>query len=223
MNDALLTHDFIMESGISPFKETTKDIKFHLRLKYSYQQKLILAIEHNPSDFSDLFNKRKRGMLGSRFAIGYDDYWVYDNPLKVKQNTELSFYSGIKFINDNLTEVKQPDFAILKSELEIRDLRKTIGSVDWESGDLFKFSVLGYGSNPDAPQFSGQLMGEWDKYFIFLTSHNVLHFKAATGYHFVNDNIPETMFFFGGFGNREIDNEPVKKKKKMFRFSRKEK
>jgi len=100
-------------------------------------------------------------MLGGRYTIGYNHYWIYDNPLKVKQNTELSIYRGIKFINDNLTEVKQPDFAILKSELEIRDLRKTIGSIDWESGDLLKFSVLGYGSNPDAPQFSGQLMGEW--------------------------------------------------------------
>ena len=217
-NDPLLYHDLVIEAGISPFKETTNDIKFHLRLKYSYHQKLSVSIEQNAPDFFDLFNTRKRGMLGGRYTVGYNNYWIYDNPLKVKQNTELSVYRGIKFINDNLTEVKQPDFAILKSELEIRDLRKTIGSIDWESGDLFKFSVLGYGSNPDAPQFSGQLMGEWDKYFIFLTSHNVLHFKAATGYHFVNDNIPETMFFFGGFGNREIDNEPVKKNKKMFRF-----
>ena len=217
-NDPLLNHDLVIEAGISPFKETNYDIKFHLRLKYSYHQKLSVSIEQNAPDFFDLFNTRKRGMLGGRYTVGYNNYWIYDNPLKVKQNTELSVYRGIKFINDNLTEVKQPDFAILKSELEIRDLRKTIGSIDWESGDLFKFSVLGYGSNPDAPQFSGQLMGEWDKYFIFLTSHNVLHFKTATGYHFVNDNIPETMFFFGGFGNREIDNEPVKQFEKMFRF-----
>jgi len=217
-NDPLLNHDLVIEAGISPFKETTDDIKFHLRLKYSYHQKFSLSIEQNAPDFFDLFNTRKRGMLGGRYTVGYNHYWIFDNPLKVKQNTELSVYRGIKFINDNLTEVKQPDFAILKSEIEIRDLRKTIGSIDWESGDLFKFSVLGYGSNPDAPQFSGQLMGEWDKYFIFLTLHNVLHFKAATGYHFVNDNIPETMFFFGGFGNREIDNEPVKQFEKMFRF-----
>ncbi len=217
-NDPLLYHDLVIEAGISPFKETTDDVKFHLRLKYSYHQKFSLSIEQNAPDFFDLFNTRKRGMLGGRYTVGYSNYLIYDNPLKVKQSTELSIYRGIKFINDNLTEVNQPDFAILKSELEIRDLRKTIGSIDWESGDLFKFSVLGYGSNPDDPQFSGQLMGEWDKYFIFLTAHNVLHLKAATGYHFVNDNIPETMFFFGGFGNREIDNEPVKQFEKMFRF-----
>jgi len=218
INDPLLNHDLVIEAGISPFKETTNDIKFHFRLKYSYHQKFILGIEQNAPDFFDLFNKRKRGMLGGRYSVGYNHYWIFDNPLKVKQNTEISFYRGIKFINDNTTEVSQPDYAILKSEIEIRDLRKTIGSIDWESGDLFRFSVLGYGSNPDDPQFSGQLMGEWDKYFIFLIPHNVLHLKVATGYHIVNKNVPETMFFFGGFGNREIENEQVKQFEKMFRF-----
>ncbi|MBK7631427.1 MAG: hypothetical protein IPJ23_12125 [Ignavibacteriales bacterium] len=218
LNDALLTHDLIIEAGISPFKETTKDIKFHLRLKYSYKQKFILGIEHNTADFFDLFNKRKRGMLGSRYAIGYNHYWVFDNPLKVKQSTELSFYNGIKFINDNLTEISHPDYAILKSDLDIQNLRRSIGSIDWESGDKIKLSVMGYGSDPKAPKFSGQLMGEWDKYSIFLASHNVLHFKTAVGYHIINEDIPETMFYFGGFGNREIENEPVKQFQKMFRF-----
>ena len=218
LNDALLTHDLIMEAGVSPFKETTKDVKFHLRLKYSYKQKFILGIEHNAADLFDLFNKRKRGMLGSRYAIGYNHYWVYDNPLKIKHNTELSFYNGIKFINDNLTEVKQPDYAILKSDLDIQNLRRSIGSIDWESGNKIKFSAMGYGSNPDSPQLSGQLMGEWDKYFIFLANHNVLHFKTSVGYHFINENLPETMFYFGGFGNREIEGEPVKQFEKMFRF-----
>ena len=218
LNDALLTHDFILEAGVSPFKETTKDIKFHLRFKYSYKQRLILAVEHNSPDFFDLFNKRERGMLGSRYAIGYNHYWVYDNPLKVKQNTELSFYNGIKFINDNLTEVRQPDYAILKSDLDIQNLRKSIGSIDWESGDQIKLSLMGYGSNPEAPKFSGQLMAEWHKLTLFLVDHNVLHFKSCIGYHFINEQLPETMFYFGGFGNREIENESVKQFEKMFRF-----
>ena len=218
LNDALLTHDLIMEVGISPFKETTKNVKFHLRFKYSYKQKLLLAAEYNAPDFYDLFNKRERGMLGSRYAIGYNHYWVYDNPLKVKQNTELSFYNGIKFINDNLTEVKQPDYAILKSDLDIQNLRKSIGSIDWESGDQIKLSMMGYASNRGIQEFSGQLMAEWHKLTLFLTDHNVLHFKSYIGYHFVNEKLPETMFYFGGFGNREIENEPVKQFEKMFRF-----
>jgi hypothetical protein len=218
LNDALLTHDLIVEAGVSPFKETTRDIKFHLRVKYTYKQKFIVGIEHNTADFFDLFNKRKRGMLGSRYAIGYNNYWVYDNPLKIKQSTELSFYNGIKFINDNLTEVRQPDYAILKSDLDIQDIRRSIGSIDWESGNKIRLSILGYGSDPQNPKFSGQLMGEWDNYSIFIGAHNVLHFKTNVGYHIVNNDLPETMFYFGGFGNREIENEPVKQFEKMFRF-----
>jgi len=218
VNDPLLVHDLIIEAGISPFKETTNDVKFHLRLKYSLNQKFILSIEHNAPDFYDIFNKRKRGMLGSKYTAGFTNYWVYDNPLKIKQNTELAIYNGIKFINDNLTEVRQPDFAVLKSEFDLRNLRKTIGSIDWESGDMFKFDILAYGSNPKALEYSGQVFGEWDKYSLFIFDHNVLHLKLTAGYHFKNDRLPETQFFFGGFGNREIENEPVKQFEKMFRF-----
>lgn len=217
-NDPVLVHDFVIETGVSPFKETTKDVKFHLRFKYSLNQKYFFSIDHNAPDFFDLFNKRKRGMLGSKYTLGYSDYWVYDNPLKIKQNTELTFYQGIKFINDNLTEVRQPDFAILKSEFDYRYLRKTIGSIDWEDGNQLRLTVLGYASNPSDPQYSGQLFGEWDNYNLFLLDHNVLHLKFSAGYHFLNDNLPETKFFFGGFGNRELENEPVKQFEKVFRF-----
>jgi hypothetical protein len=218
INDPLLVHDIIIEVGISPFKETTKNIKYHLRAKYSLNQKFIASAEYNAADFYDLFNSRKRGMLGAKYTLGYANYWVYDNPLKIKQNTELAFYNGIKYINDNLTEVSQPDFAVLKSELDYRNLRKTIGSIDWESGDWFRFSVLGYASDPQSAKYSGQIFSEWDNYSLFLVDHNVFHFKITAGYHIKNEELPETKFFFGGFGNREVENEPVKQFEKMFRF-----
>lgn len=217
-NDPLLIHDFTIDAGISPFKETTNDIKYHFRLKYAYEQKIIIAAEHNAPDFFDLFNKRKRGMLGSRFALGYNYYWIYDNPLKIKHSTEISLYKDISFINDNLTEVSIPDYLILKSEIDIKDLRRTIGSTDYESGNWIRLSVLGYTSDPDDPKYTAQLMAEWDKYFLFLFDHNVLHFKVATGYHFDVEDIPETKFYFGGFGNRALESEPVKHYTKMFRF-----
>lgn len=218
INDPLLFHDLVIEAGISPFKETTHDIKYHLRARYSFKQKFIASVEYNAPDFYDLFNKRKRGMLGLKYTIGYSDYFIYDNPVKIKHNTELAFYNGVKFINDNLTEVRQPDFAVLKSEIDFRDLRKTIGSIDWESGDWLRFTVLGYASDPKVPKYSGQIFGEWDNYSLYLAQHNVFHFKLTAGYHVKNEDLPETKFFFGGFGNREIENEPVKQFEKMFRF-----
>ncbi len=218
ISDPLMMNDLTIETGISPFKETTKDIQFHIRAKYNYEQKYLLAVEYNAPDFYDLFNKRKRGMIGSKYTLGYTNYWLFDNPLKIKQSTELSLYQGVKFINDNLTVVKQPDFAILKSEFDYKYFRKTIGSIDWESGDEFKFTVLGYGSDFKSLKYSGQIMGEWGHYSLFLLDHNVLFLKLVAGYHFINDNLPETQFFFGGFGNRQIENQPVKQFENMFRF-----
>src|SRR5690606_13967008 len=59
---------------------------------------------------------------------------------------------------------------------------------------------------------------EWDNYSLYLFSHNVLRLKLSAGYHYTNNNILQAKFFFGGFGNREVENEPVRQYEKVFRF-----
>lgn len=218
ITDPLLIQEFVIETGVSPFKEKNQKLRYHLRTKYSLKQKLTLAFDHNAPDFYDLFNKRKKALLGNRYSIGYSEYFVYDNPLKVKYNTDLSVYSGVRFINDNYLEIKIPDFAVLKTELDIRDLRKTIGSVDWEHGNQFRFNIIGYGSTPKDLKYAVGTYAEWDNYNLWLFNHNVLHLKLAAGYHYTNPDLLQGYFYFGGFGNREIENEPVKQFEKVFRF-----
>lgn len=216
--DPLLVQEFVIEAGVSPFKEKNQKLRYHLRSKYSLKQKLTLAFDHNAPDFYDLFNSRKKALLGNRYAVNYSDYFVYDNPLKIKYNTDLSVYTGVRFINDNLLEIKIPDFAVLKAELDIRDFRKTIGSVDWEHGNQFRFNIIGYGSTPESPKYALGTYAEWDNYNLFLFKHNALHLKLAGGYHFTDPDLLQGYFYFGGFGNREIENEPVKQFEKVFRF-----
>ncbi len=218
ITDPLLIQDLVLESGVSPFKEKNQKLRFHLRTKYNFKQKLSLAFDYNAPDFYDLFNKRKKSLLGSRSAIGYTDYILYDNPLKIKYNSELSLYSGIRFINDNLLEIKIPDFAVFKTELDIRDLRKTIGSVDWESGNQLRFNIISYASTPENPKYAIGTYAEWDNYNLFLFKHNAIHFKISAGYHTTDPDLLQGYFYFGGFGNREIENEPVKQFEKVFRF-----
>ncbi len=218
ISDPLLIQELIVEAGISPFKEKNQKLRYHLRTKYSLKQKLTLAFDHNAPDFFDLFNTRKRALLGNRSSINYADYFVYDNPLKIKFNTDLSLYTGVRNINDNLLDIKIPDFAVLKAELDIRDFRKTIGSVDWEHGNQFRFNIIGYGSTPESPKYALGAYAEWDNYNLFLFEHNALHLKIAGGYHFTDPDLLQGYFYFGGFGNREIENEPVKQFEKVFRF-----
>ena len=71
-------------------------------------------------------------MIGSRLGLDYTHYWIYDNPLKIKQQTEVALYKDIEFTNDNLVKVSQPDFLVAQSIFDIKNQRKSIGSSDFE-------------------------------------------------------------------------------------------
>lgn len=218
VGDPLLKNEFTLELGISPFKELANKIRYHIKFKYDLNQTYYFAAEHNPPDFFDLFNKRKRGTLGNRFAFGHNDYWLYDNPLKIKQTTELSYYTNTKFINDNLIEVSEPDFFVFRTEFEYKNLRRTIGSFDYEQGNHFKINIVGFGAEQEKFEVAPGAYFEWDVYSLYILKHNVLRLKIAAGYHYLNDKILQAQFFFGGFGNREVDSEPVRQYEKVFRF-----
>lgn len=218
IGDPLLKNEIAMEFGISPFKEYMNKLRYHVKIKYDLDQTYYFAVEHNAPDFYDLFNKRKRGTIGNRFSIGHNDFWVYDNPLKIKQTTELTYYTDTKFINDNLIEVSEPDFFVFRTEFDYKDLRRSIGSFDFEQGNHFQINVLGFGAALQKFEIAPGAYFEWDNYTLYLFKHNVMKLKFAAGYHHLNDKILQAQFFFGGFGNRELENEPVRQYEKVFRF-----
>lgn len=216
--DPVLTHDFNFEIGYSPFNENPLGPKFHVKLKYDYKKQLEIGIDHNATDFYDLFNERKRGMIGNKFRLGHTHYWVYDNPLKIKQQTEIALYTDVIFINDNLTRVSQPDFLVAQTIFDYRDHRRSIGSSDFEFGNDFTSTFMLFASNPDNPETAIQFWTEFGDLSTWLFSHNFIYFRIAGGYHNINDNLRQSRFYFGGFGNREVENVDVKQYRKVFRF-----
>jgi hypothetical protein len=218
VSDPLLLHDFIMELGVSPFNETPSFPFFHFRFKYDFKQRFYFEYHFNGPDFFDLFNERKRGFLGSRFKLGHTHYWLYDKPHTVKQEISLSFYRDVEFINDNLVRVSQPDFGVLSFNITSQNLRRTIGSSDFENGDQFAVTLNLFATQFDSVQ--GLLNGyvEYDRYSLWLARHNVLHLMVDAGYVIDNPNLIQGRFYFGGFGNRGIDNGKVRQFRKVFRF-----
>lgn len=217
-SDPILDHDFTIEAGVSPFGENIQPMRFHLKLKYEYQKEYELNWEHNGPDFFDLFNARKRGMLGDKIRLANTHYWIFDNPLKTKQLSEIVLYTNVSSINDNIVRVSQPDFVIAQTAFNAQNLRRSIGSVDFESGNEFNLALMLFGSNPKSPQTSFNVYGEWDNYSIAFARHNVFHFKLAAGVHQVNDKLLQSRFYFGGFGNRALENVNVKQFRKVFSF-----
>jgi hypothetical protein len=218
VSDPILNHDVIVETGLSPFGEKGQPLDFHFKFKYEYKKEWEVGWEFNGSDFYDLFNSRKRGMLGSKLRFGNTTYWIYDNPHKLKQQSEVTFYTGVQFINDNLVRVSTPDFLVAQTALTSQSLRRTIGSSDYESGNEYTITTMFFGSNPSSPQTGFQVYAEWDRFTPYLIPHNVFHFKIAAGYHDAHTRLRQSRFFFGGFGNRTLENVDAKQFRKVFRF-----
>ena len=218
ISDPLLIHDFYMQAGISPLNERPSYPLWHLRFKYDYKQLFYIDVLYNGDDFFDLFNDRKRGTIGTQFKLGHTYYWKYDNPLKIKQATTLTFYRDVEFINDNLVRVSQPDFAVMATNLNVKNLRKSIGSSDYEVGNDINWSLGLYGTEFDKPEVTLNSYVELSNYSTWLWNHNVLHVKIAGGYSWENENLVQALFYIGGFGNRGVDNDEVRQFRRIFRF-----
>ncbi|MGB5528765.1 MAG: hypothetical protein WBQ32_02245 [Ignavibacteriaceae bacterium] len=218
ISDPLLIHDFYMQAGVSPINETPSYPLWHLRFKYDYKQLFYIDVLYNGDDFFDLFNDRKRGTIGTQFKLGHTYYWKYDNPIKIKQATTLTFYRDVEFINDNLVRVSQPDFAVMATNLNIKNLRKSIGSSDYEFGNDINWTLSLYGTEFDKPEVTLNSYVELSNFSTWLWNHNVLHVKIAGGYSWENENLIQGLFYIGGFGNRGVDNDEVRQFRRIFRF-----
>jgi hypothetical protein len=218
ISDPILEHDFTIETGLSPFGERSQSTQFHFKMKYECRKEYEFSWEFNGPDFYDLVNKRKRGMLGNKIRVGSTHYWVFDNPLKLKQQSEIALYTGVNFLSDNLVRTSQPDFAVAQTSMNLQNLRRTIGSCDYENGDEFSASLLVFGSNPKNLNLGYQFWLEWEHLQLYVFDHNVARLRVAGGYHPGNAGLFQSRFFFGGFGNRALENVDVKQYRKVFRF-----
>jgi hypothetical protein len=127
-------------------------------------------------------------------------------------------YRGVEFINDNLVRVSQPDFAVFGTNTNSRNLRRSIGSSDYEYGIDFDYNLTLYGTNFDSPEVAVNNYAEFSDFSTWLADHNVFHVKFAGGYLWDNENLVQARFYFGGFGNRGFDNDEIKQFRRIFRF-----
>jgi len=217
ISDPLNFHNFIFEGGYSPFKENPLGPKWHAKFEYEYLKKLRLKINYNAPDFFDLFNSRKRGMIGTMADLQHTGYWIFDNPHKLKQQTNISIYKDVGFINDNFIRVSE-DFMVAKTSVNSKNQRRSIGSSDYEYGDEYNATFAVFASSPEKPELASQVYADWSHLDTWLWDHNIFHFKLGAGHHFKNDKLTQAGYYFGGFGNREVEDAEVKQFRDLFRF-----
>lgn len=216
--DPLYKNDLKIEAGYSPFGKFSSSQRFHLKADYELNNEYQISINYNEPNFYDLFDSRKVGLLGTKISLGNKFYWMYDNPLKLKQQTTLSIYRDFSFLYDNLVKVSQPNFLTLETNLNLKNVRRSIGSIYYEEGNELNFNLKFFGSELDVPDISAQIFASADFYNTWLLDHNIFHFQASGGYLFKNKNIYQSQYFLGGFGNREVDGDDISQYREIFRF-----
>ncbi|MCH8956590.1 PD40 domain-containing protein [candidate division KSB1 bacterium] len=217
--DPLFTHDLSLEFGFSPFDSKAAEPNYHLRAKYEYNKRYSLTVKHNAATFYDLFNDRKAGLTGTQLGIGNTHYWKFDNPHKIKQTTELTYFTGIKAINDNVIAVLNSDFFVFESSLNSRSVRRAIGSVDSESGYDWTLTGMTLASRLEDPQVAYGLHFQWTRFTTWVWPHNVFVLTLGGGLLVNRYDLAIGRFYFGGFGNRKLEDKPVKQYRELFRFS----
>ncbi len=218
ISDPLIVNDLTLELGFTPSRSNKEMPRYHVKAKYEYKKRLTLAVNYNAPDFYDLFNTRKRGMIGTKLTLGYTNYWLYDNPLKIMQTASLDYYTGVEYINDNLVHVTVPDFSVLQTTFNIKNLRRSIGSIDIEEGNEFNTTAMVFGAEMPKWNAAGQVYGEWDNYSTWLFPHNIFHFKIASGFSVRTNILNQAKFYFGGFGNRQVEDIDVNQYRSVFRL-----
>lgn len=216
--DPLNTQTMTIDLGISPGGKHFGTDNIHLRATYDYRKRYRVGIEHNAASFYDLSNARKSSLSGTKFMVGHTRYWKYDNPHKMTQRTDLSFYTGLESFNDNTIAVSIRHFAMLETQLESKNTRRAIGSVDSEAGSEWAVTLSAFGYNANRLQIDGGLHGEWGVFRTVGLPHNVLHLKLTGGYRFTNKDFGISHFFLGGFGNRYLEDRAVKQYRQATHF-----
>jgi hypothetical protein len=211
--DPLSFHDITFEGGVS-----THGKMVHFRGSYQYKGQYRLEVEHNPSSFYDLFNERKKGWRGTKVGLSHSRFVKFDMPHEIQQTTQVAWYSGIETIEDNLVEVSTPDVVMLETNLSSRNVRRSVGSVDSESGNTWSTSLTALGAHGRGWDLAAGLHGEWDRFLTWGRPHNVLHTQVAAGYRHAKDDLEVGHFYFGGFGNQHLEDQAVKQYRQTFRF-----
>jgi hypothetical protein len=175
-----------------------------------------LRLNYNATDFYDLFGPTKTSRKGHSAALSYHQFIVYNRPKTIDYTITGAYYGGL----DTLPEyqnVAAPfrEYATLRGELDYKDLRKTIGAVDFERGH--QWSVAASGSVVHSDTFP-RVYATYEHGFLLPLEHSSIWLRGAGGKSWGDRTNAFANFYFGGFGNNWIDWQEVRRYRDYYSF-----
>ena len=170
----------------------------------------------NGGDFYDLFGPTKTSRKGYRFEAGHRSTLIFDEPRRL----ELDVSGSVAGRLDRLPEYQNVAVAVdrlasLETKLSYSDVRRSLGSVDDESGRRWSAAATGeYVDGTTVPR----VHGTYDHGALLPLLHSSIWLRSAAGFSPRPRDLAFANFYFGGFGNNWVDHNDEKRYRQPYSF-----
>jgi hypothetical protein len=207
-SDPLGLHAADVTAAVSPNTTLPSGERLHLRAGYDFSP-WRLRLNYNATDFYDLFGPTKASRKGHSASLSYHQYVIFERPRTLEYTIGGAYYGGIDTLPD-FQNVAAPftRYATVGGHLDYRNLRRTIGAVDYERGSEWSLAASGSSANSE---FFPRVLGTYDGAVLLPIEHTSLWLHAAAGRSGGNRDNAFANFFFGAFGNNWIDYQEVRR------------
>ncbi|MBW3565547.1 MAG: hypothetical protein KY459_12545 [Acidobacteria bacterium] len=213
--DPLGLHMIDATVAVSPEHDLDDEEMFHFSASWDHAP-WKARLRYNDTDFYDLFGPTKTSRKGYSASLAHGNYLIYERPRVLDYTLTGSWYGGI----DTLPEyqnVSAPfdEFATFDAQLNYRNLKRTIGAVDYERGTQW---ALQGGTSWVNDELFTKVHGIFDYGFLLPIDHTSLWIRSSAGTSFGDRDNAFANFFFGGFGNNWVDDRPVRRYRNFYAF-----
>ena len=206
--DPLAYDRLVADIGYSPASDLPHGQQFHGDISWTTLF-WHFTLEHNNSDFYDLFGPTERSRKGDALLIGYHEIPIYDLPRRLDITADLNLYSGLDTL-PGAQNIRSNDrnIAVAKVGATYSDISRSLGAVDDEEG----YRVYGGLEDDYAHNQSFTLLhAGYDFGFALPWAHSSFWLYTAAGGTTGNKSNALDYFFLGSFGNNYVDDREVKR------------
>jgi hypothetical protein len=208
-------HRASLSTTYTPSKGIPDDEKWHGKFSYHHLGWTINA-RYNAAEFYDLFGPTKSSRKGYSLGINFRKTLLFDEPKTIHYTLSATGYGGLKRMPDYQNVSTSYDkFYTFSGEMTFRNLRTSLGAVDYEKG--FRLQIVS-GNTLVNKKLYPRVYSNFDYGIPLPISHLSLWLRGSAGHSFGEREEPFANFFFGGFGNNWVDNSSIKRYRSYYSF-----
>ncbi|MCK4836206.1 MAG: hypothetical protein KAT17_06200 [Candidatus Aminicenantes bacterium] len=215
LSDSIPLNSLNFTASYTPEADLSQGERLHLSLNLTISNWQFSA-SHNKADFYDLFGPTKTSRKGNSVELHYKKSLIFDEPKYLDLGFKVAGYFGLEQMPEfQNIETTYDEFYYVSFNLNYKDLRASLGAVDYEKGFIWETYLTGYYVNN---QLYPRIHTNLDLGFQLPIHHSAIWLRGSMGYAWGDREEPFANFYFGGFGNNWVDHQDFSRYRKYFSF-----